>query len=111
DLQKRIFRVSKIEFSTQKYIFLSDRAVHLFPHRFAGVVGQHEFPVEKVDISGDGRLVSSCSHDQIVRFWNTNYFEDLEVDGRKKSVKKKDMKKSLPSSRKQDAREFFSGLT
>ena len=41
------------------------RAVHLYPHRFLGVVGHHEgeLPIEKMDVSGSGEVIASISHD------------------------------------------------
>ena len=41
------------------------RAVHLYPHRFLGVVGHHEgeLPIEKMDVSGSGEMIASISHD------------------------------------------------
>ena len=37
----------------------NERAVHLYPHRFLGVVGHHEgeLPVEKMNVSGSGGLL------------------------------------------------------
>ena len=41
------------------------RAVHLYPHRFLGVVGHHEqeFPVERLDVNTSGEIIASISHD------------------------------------------------
>ena len=41
------------------------RAVHLYPHRFLGVVGHHEgeLPIEKMDVSSSGEVIASISHD------------------------------------------------
>ena len=41
------------------------RAVHLYPHRFLGVVGQHEqeLPIERMDVSSSGEFIASISHD------------------------------------------------
>ena len=48
-----------------------------FVFRFVGTVGSHEksYPVEKMDISHDGSLVASISHDECVKFWNIKYLE------------------------------------
>merc|ERR1739838_473327 len=55
------------------------RAVHLFPHRFLGVVGQHEqeFPVERLDVNTSGEIIASTSHDNRVKFWNVAYLEKM----------------------------------
>ncbi|GBP40345.1 WD repeat-containing protein 55 homolog [Eumeta japonica] len=88
------------------------RAAHMFPHRQLGVVGQHSMPVERLDISHDGRLLASCSLDSDVKFWNISYFEEIEniIDVNKKQNKKKDMSNNLPSSSLKNASDFFSGL-
>ena len=41
------------------------RALHLYPHRFLGVVGHHEgeLPIEKMDVSSSGEVIASISHD------------------------------------------------
>ncbi|KAJ9581790.1 hypothetical protein L9F63_003859 [Diploptera punctata] len=65
------------------------RGLHFFPQRHLGVVGQHQFAVESLDISYDGEFIASCSHDQVIRFWNIKYFEEVAVDGRKKAKKKR----------------------
>ncbi|XP_069687073.1 WD repeat-containing protein 55 homolog isoform X2 [Periplaneta americana] len=85
------------------------RATHFFPHRHLGVVGQHQFSVESLDISGSGELIASCSHDQTIKFWNIKYFEDIQVDGKKKA-KKKEVNHNLPSSKCSNASDFFSEL-
>ena len=63
------------------------RAVHLYPHRFVGTVGHHEggFGVEKVDVSGDGGIVASASHDQRIKFWDIKYLEvgNIVEEGKK----------------------------
>lgn len=101
------------------------RAVHLFPHRFLGVVGHHRFPVERLDISTCGRYIASSSHDNRVRFWNISFFdEDPEAAGtsgtlarpkksvrnKKRSTRKERMGFQLPSSKRKNKSDFFAGL-
>jgi len=103
------------------------RAVHLFPHRFLGVVGHHEdsFPVEKMDVNTTGELVASISHDNRVKFWNVAYLEEMDYDKTKKplvlpksmvrSKSKKlaaarEVEHQLPSSGRANKAEFFQGL-
>jgi len=103
------------------------RAVHLFPHRFLGVVGHHEdsFPVEKLDVNTTGELVGSISHDNRVKFWNVAYLEEMDYDKTKKplilpksQVRSKSKKLAaaretehqLPSSGRANKAEFFNGL-
>ncbi|GLH05045.1 WD repeat-containing protein 55 homolog [Gryllus bimaculatus] len=85
------------------------RATHLFPHRHLGVAGQHQLPVECVDISHDGDLIASYGHDQLIKFWRIRYFEDIEIDGKKKSVKKT-QSHNLPSSKYKNASDFFADM-
>lgn len=45
----------------------------MFPHRFLGVVGQHEdFLIESLSVSRCGRLLASSSHDEVIKFWNVD---------------------------------------
>lgn len=85
------------------------RATHLFPQRHLGVVGQHQLSVESLDISNDGQFIASCSHDQKIKFWNVKYFEDIQVDGKKKA-KKAELHHNLASSKCVNVSDFFSGL-
>lgn len=91
-------------------IVLIFRATHVFPQRHLGVVGQHQLPVESLDISHDGQFIASCSHDQNIKFWTVKYFEDIQVDGKRKA-KKAELHNNLPSSKCTNVSDFFSGLT
>ncbi|KAG7173068.1 WD repeat-containing protein 55-like isoform X2 [Homarus americanus] len=85
------------------------RAVHLYAHRFVGVVGQHnDFGVENMSVSSDGSILASCSMDEVVRFWNIEYLYNTEVDDRKKGKKKQNRGFNLESSKRRNKFEFFS---
>uniref|UniRef100_A0A182QCD8 WD repeat-containing protein 55 homolog n=1 Tax=Anopheles farauti TaxID=69004 RepID=A0A182QCD8_9DIPT len=86
------------------------RAMHLVPGRVLGIVGQHPMAVDTLDISGNGELIATSSHDNDVRFWNIKYFE--EFDGIKYNSKpdKNALKHNLPSSQRVNAKDFFAGL-
>ncbi|GJQ86595.1 hypothetical protein Trydic_g7829 [Trypoxylus dichotomus] len=88
------------------------RASHLFPHRHLGIVGRHALSIECVDICNNGIFLASSSHDNDVRFWNIQYFEDFEKVDKKynKHKKKMDMRTNLPSSQRRNNAEFFSDL-
>lgn len=88
------------------------RASHMFPQRQLGIVGQHNLPVECLDISYDGQYIASSSHNNDVKFWNISYFENIDalIDVNHKQDKKKDMVYNLPSSSEKNASDFFSGL-
>ncbi|XP_047003608.1 WD repeat-containing protein 55 homolog [Schistocerca americana] len=85
------------------------RATHLFPHRHLGIVGQHKLNIEAADISGNGELLASSSLDHTIKFWNIKYFEDVQVDEKKKA-RKKEMNHNLPSSKFRNSSDFFAGL-
>ena len=53
------------------------RIVRVQPHKLLGVIGFHDdFPVERMKFAFDKRFVASCSHDNIVRFWDTGFLVD-----------------------------------
>ncbi|KAJ8961219.1 hypothetical protein NQ318_008902 [Aromia moschata] len=54
------------------------RATHLFPHRHLGIVGQHDMSVEHLDICNTGNFIASSSHNNDIKFWNIQYFENFE---------------------------------
>jgi len=88
------------------------RAVHLLPNRFLGAVGEHEdgFPVENLALSRCKTYLASCSHDNVLKFWNVQDAEDAvedEVVGDKKQTKGI-KNKPLQKTAKQD--DFFSDL-
>lgn len=103
------------------------RAVHLYPHRFLGVIGHHEdeFPIERLDVNTTGEIVASISHDNRVKFWNVTYLEEMDYNKQKKpgilpksTVRSKSKKQNLlreaehqlPSSSRGNKKEFFSGF-
>lgn len=48
------------------------RVVNIHPNKLLGMVGEHEedFPIEKLCITEDRRVISSISHDNCVRLWS-----------------------------------------
>jgi len=103
------------------------RAVHLYPHRFLGVIGHHEdeFPIERLDVNTSGEIVASISHDNRVKFWNVTYLEEMDYEKQKKpgilpktAIRSKSKKQQLlreaehqlPSSSRGNKKEFFSGF-
>ncbi|XP_037940840.1 WD repeat-containing protein 55 homolog [Teleopsis dalmanni] len=88
------------------------RACHVAPFRNLGIVGQHSMPVECLDISADGELIASASHNNDVRFWNVKYFEDFgDIKYNEKHNKAKEKRHNLPSSKFSNASDFFADLT
>ena len=80
-----------------------------------------------MDVSHDGGLIASISHDECIKFWNIQYFEEMDYDKTKKpfmqqkGVKKmrrkenkmqraKESEHQLPSSNRANQKDFFSGL-
>lgn len=86
------------------------RATSLFPHHHLGIVGQHNFSIEVLDVNSDGSLIASSSHNNDIKFWNVQYFETLNTFEPKKGGKQKQMKHNLPSSKVDNASDFFADL-
>lgn len=86
------------------------RAMHLFPGRILGIVGQHSLAVESMDISNDGELIATSSHDNDIRFWNIKYFEDFDSITYNAKPSKTSLTNNLPSSLKRNRAEFFTDL-
>ena len=102
--------------------------MHLYPHRFPGSIGHHtdNLPIEKLDISADGEIVASISHDQKVKFWNIAYLEQMDYDKtnkpflnrkglktRKKANKMHNAMENeyqLPSSNRANKKDFFKDM-
>nr|Q294Y7.2 RecName: Full=WD repeat-containing protein 55 homolog [Drosophila pseudoobscura pseudoobscura] len=88
------------------------RACHITPYRNLGVVGQHNMPIESLDINTSGELLASSSHNNDVRFWNVKYFEDFgDIKYNDKHNAYKEKRHNLPSSKCTNASDFFSDLT
>ncbi|KAH8295202.1 hypothetical protein KR018_008699, partial [Drosophila ironensis] len=88
------------------------RACHITPYRNLGVVGQHNMPVESLDVNGNGELLASSSHNNDVRFWNVKYFEDFgDIKYNEKHNTYKEQRHNLPSSKCTNASDFFADLT
>lgn len=88
------------------------RATHLFPHRHLGIVGQHDLSIECVDICSTGQFIASSSHNNDIKFWNIEYFEDFDKINQKhnKHKKKTELQNNLPSSKIKNVSDFFSDL-
>jgi WD40 repeat protein len=65
------------------------RIVKIAPHKLLGVIGYHDdFPVERMKFAHDKRILATCSHDNIVRFWETGFLidnlgdlQEMELEG------------------------------
>ena len=86
------------------------RAMHLVPGRILGIVGQHSLAVEAMDISHDGELIASSSHDNDIRFWNIKYFEDFDEIDYNAKPNKSTARHNLPSSLAANRSDFFADL-
>ncbi|XP_050695853.1 WD repeat-containing protein 55-like [Eriocheir sinensis] len=87
------------------------RAVQLYPHRFVGIVGQHDyFGVDNISVSHDGTLLASCALEEVVRFWNIEYLYDMDNEESKKGSKKRKRNYNLPSSKRRNRCDFFSDI-
>eukprot|EP01130_Rhizamoeba_saxonica_P015573 TRINITY_DN7031_c0_g1_i1.p1 TRINITY_DN7031_c0_g1~~TRINITY_DN7031_c0_g1_i1.p1 ORF type:complete len:318 (-),score=67.10 TRINITY_DN7031_c0_g1_i1:125-1078(-) len=52
------------------------RVVEIHPNQLLGVIGGHDFPIERMLLSHDKRLLASASHDNTVKFWNLSFMWD-----------------------------------
>ncbi|KAF5843918.1 WD40-repeat-containing domain protein, partial [Dunaliella salina] len=53
------------------------RVVNVLPNKLIGVVGSHEdFPIERLAISADKRVLASTSHDNTIRLWDLAMLHD-----------------------------------
>lgn len=86
------------------------RAMHLVPGRILGIVGQHSLAVEAMDISHDGEIIASSSHDNDIRFWNIKYFEDFDDIDYNAKPSKSAARHNLPSSLAANRSDFFADL-
>ncbi|KAL2711967.1 WD repeat-containing protein 55 isoform X2 [Vespula squamosa] len=86
------------------------RATSLFPHHHLGIVGQHNFSIEALDVNSDGTLIASSSHNDDIKFWNVEYLETLNTFEHRKGGKQKQMIHNLPSSKVNNASDFFADL-
>ncbi|KAJ3067230.1 WD domain repeat-containing protein 55 [Podochytrium sp. JEL0797] len=60
------------------------RLVTLFPNKVVSSLRDHvlELPIERIRLNADGGVVASCSHEEVVRFWDVADlgFEEEEED-------------------------------
>ncbi|CAG8532441.1 34594_t:CDS:2 [Gigaspora margarita] len=57
------------------------RIIEILPNKFYGVIGDHgDFPIECIRISFDNTFLASCSHDNVVKFWDIRYLYDDKTD-------------------------------
>ena len=113
------------------YFFMEMSVLEIIVHvliLFLGTVGHHEknYPVEKLDVSYDGSLIASISHDNCVKFWSIKYLEEMDYNKTKKpflqqkggKMRRKENKMQraqesehqLPSSNKSNQKDFFKDL-
>jgi len=53
------------------------RLCSVLPNKLLGVLGSHEdFPVERMKMGWDRRVLASIAHDSVVRFWDMSILED-----------------------------------
>lgn len=84
--------------------------MHLVPGRVLGVVGQHSLAVEAMDISSDGELIATSSHDDEICFWNIKFFEDFDDIKYNQKPTKGTANHNLKSSRYENRGDFFTDL-
>ncbi len=65
------------------------RIVNIHPNKLLGIVGEHEdWPVERIRCSRDKKILGTCSHDNMLKFWDVSYlFDNLEEGGEEEMEK------------------------
>eukprot|EP01126_Amoeba_proteus_P059678 TRINITY_DN7815_c0_g1_i20.p1 TRINITY_DN7815_c0_g1~~TRINITY_DN7815_c0_g1_i20.p1 ORF type:complete len:194 (-),score=52.39 TRINITY_DN7815_c0_g1_i20:286-867(-) len=93
------------------------RVVSIEPNKFLGVIGEHEdFPVERIALSRDTKFLGSCSHDNIVKFWDLSFLfaESSEGSSDDEEIVEStlDLTKlpTKPPNEKREMKKFFSDL-
>ena len=81
--------------------------MNILPNRFIGVIGEHEFDVEGMTLTHDRSLLASCSHDQVIKFWDVSNIGSVKVNVKKKAKKANKTKRIGTAKKKND---FFAGL-
>jgi len=86
------------------------RIVNILPNKLLGVLGEHEdYPVEVLTINHDNKYMASCSHEDIVKFWNIEFFYNLD-DGDQKMDEIIESKYEEHKDKKDEMKQFFSDL-
>jgi len=93
------------------------RVCGIHPNKFIGAIGEHgEFPVERIKLSKDKRLLASCSHDNTVKFWSWDP-EDVKEEQQQEEEGMQDQQQQSeePMEMEQEApkkvnKNFFSDL-
>ena len=53
------------------------RVVSIHPNELMGIVGEHaDFPIERIKLAPNHKYLASCSHDDLIKFWNVEYLFD-----------------------------------
>ena len=81
--------------------------MHIQPNYFVSEVGKHaDLPVERLQLSSDGNILASCSHDNVIKFWNiSDVYNQQPITERKMKTKKR--KNEISTA---EAKDFFSDL-
>lgn len=86
------------------------RAMHFYPHRFVGVVGEHrDFGINCLEKCRQGKYIASCSMDGLVRFWNIDYLYGKKINPKRKANIDKSQFK-LESSKQRNRWDFYKDL-
>ncbi|XP_030621107.1 WD repeat-containing protein 55 [Chanos chanos] len=87
------------------------RVINILPNRVMGSIGQHVGePVEEIACSHDKHFLTSCAHDQLVKFWDISSLQDIQVSDYRRRKKKDSRLKSMNNKAFGAGDDFFSGL-
>jgi len=86
------------------------RIIGIHPNKLLGILGEHEdCPVEVLTKSHDNKYMASSSHEESVKFWNIDFFYNIEEDedGKGEEIESKYEEQKENNN---DMKNFFSDL-
>jgi len=86
------------------------RIVNIQPNKLLGVLGEHEdYPVEILASSFDKKYMASSSHEDILKFWNIEFFWSMEDEEEDKG-EMIESNYEEQQDKNNEMKQFFSGL-
>ncbi|KAI5073025.1 hypothetical protein GOP47_0011038 [Adiantum capillus-veneris] len=57
------------------------RLITILPNKMIGVIGEHaDFPIERLALSSNKKVVGSASHDHVLKLWDVSYLHEGELN-------------------------------
>mmetsp|Transcript_29211 Transcript_29211/g.113359 ORF Transcript_29211/g.113359 Transcript_29211/m.113359 type:complete len:379 (-) Transcript_29211:304-1440(-) len=75
------------------------RVIQLQPNKFLGLAGKHgDLPIERLSLSCDQRVLASCSHDEVIKFYDVADFYHESDDTAQEQGQSRIVENSQPDS-------------